>query len=173
MYPLPLTSLSSRPFPCLRFSPDPWWSGLPCQASWAPATFWLVKTAPVSPFLFLIFYSCFLISVFCCLCFSPDPWSELPGSHEHLPCSTYVLIGQDATCFSNLIGRDGNPSVTASKARARPQSWTTRQFCKIRFLSRNTVVLFFVTQYPKWMLLCLQRSSRRKTSSPTIWLWYW
>ena len=59
---------------------------------------------------------------FPCLRFSSDPLSR-PG------LSSWALIGQDATCSSLLIGREANPSVTASKARARPHSRSQQDTC--------------------------------------------
>ena len=61
---------------------------------------------------------------FPCLRFSSDPLSR-PG------LSSWALIGQDATCSSLLIGREANPSVTASKARARPHSRSQQDSCVI------------------------------------------
>ena len=61
---------------------------------------------------------------FPCLRFSSDPLSR-PG------LNSWALIGQDATCSSLLIGREANPSVTASKARARPHSWSQQDSCVI------------------------------------------
>ena len=70
---------------------------------------------------------------FPCLRFSSDPLSR-PG------LSSWALIGQDATCSSLLIGREANPSVTASKARARPHS-RSQQDSKIQITRSKLAVL--------------------------------
>ena len=77
---------------------------------------------------------------FPCLRFSSDPLSR-PG------LSSWALIGQDATCSSLLIGREANPSVTASKARARPHSRSQQDSCvitKIQITRSKLAVLFQV-----------------------------
>ena len=69
------TSLSSRPFPSLRFSRDP-------LSGW--------DTSSCAP------------------------------------------IGQDATCFFELIGRDGKTHLWPRQKHAPgPKSWTTQQFCQM------------------------------------------
>ena len=75
------TSLSSRPFPPLRFSRDP-------LSGW--------DTSSCAP------------------------------------------IGQDATCFFELIGPDGKTHLWPRQKHAPgPKSWTTQQFCQMYFFNKK------------------------------------